>query len=268
MFSAIENSSTRPAALPVLGDVPDALVEVVSRGLRSSRRGRRLDAAGLGLRRPVIASISSVWPLPSTPAMPTISPARTSNETSATFSRPRSSERAGPHARGAPRPGWRRLVDPEQHLAPDHEPRELFLRRAFDAGRVSTTFPRRRTVMRSAISSTSFSLWLMKMIDMPSRCSVLEDPEELDRLLRREHGGRLVEDRGCPPAGRAPSGSRRAAAGRRVMSSICASGSIAKPKRRRQLAHALARRAVVEEDPARRRLDRRARCSPRPSSRG
>ena len=29
------------------------------------------------LRRPVIASISSVCPLPSTPAMPTISPART-----------------------------------------------------------------------------------------------------------------------------------------------------------------------------------------------
>ena len=38
------------------------------------------------------------------------------------------------------------------------------------AGRVSTSLPRRSTVMRSAISSTSFSLWLMKMIDLP--CAV------------------------------------------------------------------------------------------------
>ena len=48
--------------------------------------------------------------------------------------------------------------------------------------------------MRSAMSSTSWSLWLMKMIDMPSRDEGLEDAEELDCLLRREHGRRLVED--------------------------------------------------------------------------
>ena len=35
------------------------------------------------------------------------------------------------------------------------------------AARVSIFLPRRRTVIRSAISSTSFSLWLMKMIDLP-----------------------------------------------------------------------------------------------------
>ena len=37
-------------------------------------------------------------------------------------------------------------------------------------GTVSIFLPRRRTVMRSAISSTSLSLWLMKMIDLPSAC--------------------------------------------------------------------------------------------------
>jgi hypothetical protein len=35
-------------------------------------------------------------------------------------------------------------------------------------GTVSMVLPRRRTVMRSAISRTSFSLWLMKMMDLPS----------------------------------------------------------------------------------------------------
>ena len=39
-------------------------------------------------------------------------------------------------------------------------------------GIVSITLPRRRTVIRSAISSTSFSLWLMKMIEIPSCVSV------------------------------------------------------------------------------------------------
>ena len=57
--------------------------------------------------------------------------------------------------------------------------------------------------MRSAISSTSWSLWLMKMIDIPSRVEVPEDPEELDRLLGREHRRRLVEDEDVRACGRA-----------------------------------------------------------------
>ena len=57
---------------------------------------------------------------------------------------------------------------------------------------------------------------------------VPEDAEELARLLRRQHRGRLVEDEDLRAAGRAPSGSRRAAAGRPMMSSTRASGSTAK----------------------------------------
>ena len=38
--------------------------------------------------------------------------------------------------------------------------------------RLPTTFPRRMTVMRSAISSTSYSLWLMKMMLVPSAVSL------------------------------------------------------------------------------------------------
>ena len=48
--------------------------------------------------------------------------------------------------------------------------------------------------MRSAISSTSFSLWVMKMIDLPALGQAADDLEQLLRLLRRQHGGRLVED--------------------------------------------------------------------------
>ena len=48
--------------------------------------------------------------------------------------------------------------------------------------------------MRSAISRTSFSLWVMKMIDFPLGLERLDDLEELARLLRREDCGRLVED--------------------------------------------------------------------------
>ena len=60
--------------------------------------------------------------------------------------------------------------------------------------RVPTTTPRRSTVTRSAISRTSFSLWLMKMIDMPSAAQAPQRGEQLVHLLRREHGRRLVED--------------------------------------------------------------------------
>ena len=121
------------------------------------------------LRRPVIASISSVWPLPSMPATPTISPARTPKreaedlldaavveDVQAVDLEERLRRRRGAFSTAT-------------HLAPDHQPGEARLGR-----------PRRRqgldqlaaphTVMRSATSVTSLSLWLMKTIDLP--CAV------------------------------------------------------------------------------------------------
>ena len=71
-------------------------------------------------------------------------------------------------------------------------------------GTVSIVLPRRSTVIRSAISSTSFSLWVMKMIDFPSAFRLLHDREQLGRLLRGQHGRRLVEDEDRPRRGRAP----------------------------------------------------------------
>ena len=72
----------RDVAHPVLGKLARARRRSGRRrGASRGRRGRR--------RRPVSASTSSVWPFPSTPAMPTISPARTVRSTPSTTTLPR-----------------------------------------------------------------------------------------------------------------------------------------------------------------------------------
>ena len=88
----------------------------------------------------------------------------------------------------------RRLLDAQQHLAPDHQPARAPPRSRPRAGRSRSACPRRSTEIRSAISSTSFSLWLMKMTDVPCSVRLRDDLEQLVRLLRGQHGGRLVED--------------------------------------------------------------------------
>ena len=76
-LSAMRVVEHEPAAVTVLGNVREA--ERVA--LAHRERGRRRDHAMrisplVARRRPTIASMSSLWPLPSTPAMPRISPAR------------------------------------------------------------------------------------------------------------------------------------------------------------------------------------------------
>ena len=146
-----------------------------------------------GLRRPMIVSISSLWPLASMPARPTISPARTSSETSRTAGSPRSSRADTPSSESSGSPGLmssfstRRStsrptisVASERSVAPSH-------------GTVSTFSPRRRTVIRSATSSTSLSLCEMKTIAGALGLEVAQDDEQVLRLLGGEHRGRLVE---------------------------------------------------------------------------
>ena len=147
-----------------------------------------------GLRSPVSASTSSSWPLPATPAMPRISPARTSNVTPLTASWPRSSS-------------TRRSCTDEGRARGCDSPRSTTsctLRPTISAARSSssvsdgmrspTTLPRRMTVIRSAISRTSYSLWLMKMMRVALGSEPLQDLEDLLRLLRREDRRGLVED--------------------------------------------------------------------------
>ena len=129
-----------PAALPILGDVPDPRLEHASRGDRGGVERAAADgdpcrsSAG---RRPVIASMSSVWPLPSTPAIATISPARTANETPRTFSSPRSSKTCRSLTSSATSPGVVGcLLDAKQHVATDHHAGEPLLGRALARNRV------------------------------------------------------------------------------------------------------------------------------------
>ena len=82
-FSHSGSGSTRPSLVAVLRDVADA-------GHRAGRSVASVAEVAALEQRPVPLAVaqahdrldSSVWPLPSTPAMPTISPPWTSNDTS------------------------------------------------------------------------------------------------------------------------------------------------------------------------------------------
>ena len=165
---------------PVAGDV-------------RARRRRRCPTPAT--RSPVIASTSSCWPLPSTPASATISPARTDSDSPSTAGSSRSSRtcRSSTCSRGSPglrRPPCRRTA--ARRGRPRAGPGCARWRPR--AGRCRSVLPRRSTVIRSATSSTSLSLWLMKTIAVPSALRRWITAHQLAHLLRGEHGGRLVED--------------------------------------------------------------------------
>ncbi len=133
-----------------------------------------------GVRSPISASASSRWPLPSTPATPRISPARTSKVDAVQLPLARRAPR-----RGAPARRSRPAASPAG-TAPGGRPSS---RRAWPSrsrpGVVSpTTAPRRSTVIRSAISSTSSSLWLMNTIVLPGLPELAEVAEQILRLAR------------------------------------------------------------------------------------
>ena len=195
MFSASEKSSTRPRRCRSSGMWP-------SPASRQSRQPSSVTSSAADqrsvppstLRRPAIASISSVWPLPSTPAMPTISPARTSNETSADLL-----ERAVVVDRAALRPEQRlrrlagALVDPQQHLAADHQARQALLGRPCRRQRLDLLAAAQH---RDPVGDLEHLVQLVA--DEDDRLALLgqaaHDREQLLRLLRGQHRRRLVED--------------------------------------------------------------------------
>ena len=174
-------------------------------------RGRRRLDAGARPRRQAPARTSRLpassalqaeqqfgqraWPLPATPAMATISPAR-SSQRHAVEQRPaagrlptvasRSSQHGGA---GRARRGRVRHL----HLAPHHR---LGQQRLVGACRRQHGHqpPARSTAMRCDTRSTSSSLWLMKMIASPAFDQLAQRGEQRLALLRRQHRGRLVED--------------------------------------------------------------------------
>ena len=144
---------------------------------------------------PAIASSSSDWPLPATPATPTISPRRTARLTPLTRShaepvldhRSLTSSTVSPGRR-------RRLVHAQDHRAADHQLGELLGARVSAVGSVATTWPWRITVTASVTSRISRSLWVMRTTVLPSAAERAEDAEQVVGLLGRQHGGGLVED--------------------------------------------------------------------------
>ena len=122
-------------------------------------------------------------------------------------------------------------------------------------GTVSIFLPRRSTVIRSAISSTSFSLWLMKMIDLPSACRLLHDREQLGRLLRRQHRRRLVEDQDLGAAVERLQDLDALLLADGDLARSSAVGSTARPNCCESSRTRSLRAALVEQDPVPRRLD-------------
>ena len=258
-------SSTSPRTLAVLGDVADAGVEALARASRrvtSSPPTRMRPARGAAQARERVDELAS---------------GRCRRRPRCRRSRPRAPRtrrRAPPRAparrrrevldrRAAARPArpasCRRAGGPRGRPSAGRGPPRV----APSRGTVSIVLPRRSTVIRSAISSTSFSLWVMKMIDFPSRLERAEDLEELARLLRRQHGGRLVEDEDLGAAVERLQ-DLDALLLPTLIDSTRASGRTARPNRSRELADALLGLAVVEER-ALASARPRARCS-RPRS--
>ena len=140
------------------GHVSQAVLRRRGRGAPAGDVGRRPARIGppAARRRPVSASTSSSWPLPATPAIPRISPARTSKVTPRTTScpivrrtrRPSTDEHEARPACDSPRSTVSWTSRPTISSARSSS--------SVSAGsRSPTTRPRRMTVIRSAISRTS-----------------------------------------------------------------------------------------------------------------
>ena len=196
MFSAIENSSTSPRRWRSSGMWPTPGVEHPA-GVAVPRTSLPddLDRAGLGpaqardrvdqLALPVAVDAGDADDL-----------ARADVERDAAHLLDPAvvDARAGPRPRAAARPAVAGCFSTRSSTSRPTIARASDSSVAPSRGTVSIILPRRRTVIRSAISSTSLSLWLMKMIDLPVGLEAPDDREQLGRLLRRQHGRRLVED--------------------------------------------------------------------------
>ena len=117
--------------------------------------------------RPMIASVSSVWPLPCTPAIARTSPRRTVNETSSTSTMPFGSVTVSPSTTRASSPPLDGSFSTTSDTArPTIRAASSLFVAVGDAS--PTTLPSRITVMRSATSRTSRSLWVMNTMAVPA----------------------------------------------------------------------------------------------------
>ena len=160
------------------------------RGLRSRLRfpPTRISPP-LAFRAPNSVMKSSRWPWPARPPMPRISPRRSSSETPFTPVRAQVAHlerhRRRPPAAGAGRDRCGRSCGRSSASPP--RPRR-------SCSRVATYSPLRKTVIRSAMSTTSPQRCDVKMTQRASLAQRAHEPEEPLDLALGERRGRLVEE--------------------------------------------------------------------------
>ncbi len=169
---------------------------------------------------PATASSTSAWPLPSTPTSPTTSPARTLRSSPATTSLPRALTTRRPSicATTAPSPvsarSTRRAISRPT----------IMVARLCSVTSLALTWPTvlpcRMTVIVSEISSTSGSLWAMKMTVQPCSTSERTATKSSDtscgastavgssriRMRARRYSALRISTRCCCPTGRERTG--------------------------------------------------------------
>ncbi len=226
MFSATENGPTSPSVERSSGTkpTPARMIWRVDRPI-SSRPSRVTEP--VALTRPMIASVSSVCPLPCTPATARTSPWRTAKDTASSSTWPvgETTERSSTRNVSSPRVGAvlrrsRTTFRPTMRAASSAASAE--------GSAVPTTRPRRSTVMSSETALTSRSLWEMNTIAVPSArsCRMMPSSSSVSwgvstavgssRMRMRASRTRalMISTRCCTPTGR---------------SSTTASGSTSKP---------------------------------------
>ena len=194
MFSTRSNSRTSPRRCRSAGmcETPASMVSAGSACVMSLPLSETVPDDGR--RRPMMASTIWLWPLPSTPAMPTISPSCTSNDTPRTASSLRSSSTCRSLTLEHDIAGRRRLlVDPEHDLAADHH-----LGKPGLVGLARRGLPHQPTRAHDD-DAVGERHDLVELVgddhDRESRVDELaDDLEELVDLLRGEHRRGLVEN--------------------------------------------------------------------------
>ncbi len=140
-----------------------------------------------------MASISSVWPLPSTPAIPTISPPRTSKRHVVDLLQPPvvvDGQPFDPEQRLLRLAGA--LFDPQQHLSADHQARQTLFGRPRCRQRLDLLAAAQH---RDPVGDLGHLVQLVADEDdrLPLLGQAPHDREELLCLLRGQHRRRLVE---------------------------------------------------------------------------
>ena len=149
----------------------------------------------LGARMPAIVSASSRWPLPATPAMPTISPARTRSDTSRSASPPRSPAALTPSSSSATAPGV--CSGTLSATASTSRPTiNAASERSRGVGRIDRRHRPAAAQHRHAVRDRHHLVELVRDEDhgLALGGHRAQGREQRVRLLRREHRRRLVHD--------------------------------------------------------------------------